>query len=173
MIFLETTLKTINIILIDELGKEKLNRYNVQRFCQRAGISRATFYRTFDGMDGLYRFFCEAQTEQNLLTNKNDVRAKFYKLISYIEDNKLVYINIYQQTGPLFFDHVLSPVFFKFLKQYYQNDRISNEGYQMLAQSLTHIIVEWINGDCQKSKKLVAQTIAKHLTEAERIAFII
>lgn len=170
---METTLKTINIILVDELGKEKLNRYNVGQFCQRANISRATFYRTFNGMDGLFQFYCATKTQIKLgIISDRTAKNQFATLIQEIYDHRLVYSNIYRQTGPLFFNHVLNPIFVKFLKHYYQDQQVSDFAFEMLAQCLSQALVEWIDADCEQPPAQIEKIIANHFITAEKIAHL-
>lgn len=79
--------------LLQLMEKKSFDQVSVTELCEKAGVSRMTFYRSFDGKTDVLRKKCAAITDEFVRTSgisyrKDPLRSYFTKLFTHLLNNR-------------------------------------------------------------------------------------
>lgn len=169
------TKKVIRDNLIELLKEKPLKKITVKELCARAEINRATFYKynldVYDLFDKIEAEFLDDLNERIGEAEESDFQKTLILILESIRDQSEVYLSLFSENGdPQFSEKILFDCYKHSalsMKSRFQSLNASELEwlYYFLAQGLSAVITQWINGGMKEDVEEVA-AFARRLEES-------
>lgn len=168
--------------LISLLEKKDFEYITIKEICQTAGVNRSTFYLHYDNTsdllqettryitDGFLNYF--TVDEKSIMQKYNNLQLRelvfvepkyLLPYLTYIKDNKKVFMTSIKQFGVMnfqsvydkMFEHIFNPVLERF--NFPKSDR--EYVIKFYLTGITAIVMEWLKNDCVDSIEKISSII--------------
>lgn len=168
--------------LIALLEKKDFEYITIKEVCQTAGVNRSTFYLHYDNTNDLLqettRYITDGFLDYFTVDEKN-ISQKYIDLdlkelvfiepkylvpyLTYIKDNKKVFMTAIKQFGVMnfrsvydkMFEHIFNPILERF--NFPKSDR--EYVIRFYLTGITAIVMEWVKNDCIDSIEKISNII--------------
>lgn len=172
---------------LELLAEKDFEYITVKEICQKAGVNRSTFYLHYETITDLLEEsveyisndFLKYFSGSSIISKLNDSpldELMFIKpdyiipYLSYIQDNKKLFLTAVSHAGTLqldrnykrLFEHVFIPVLKRF-------DVPENERKYIMAfyiNGITALVMEWLKNDCNENMEDIADIIIRNIKSA-------
>lgn len=113
------TKECITTAIFQLLEKENLSMITISKVCRRAGVSRAAFYRNFNGLEQvLYEYFQpKFSSIFEIISKEANESIKFQKQANFFEDLAKEFL-LSAEGG---FEFIIQKIFIDEMEKYYSN----------------------------------------------------
>lgn len=153
----ELTNRALAASLKKLLNQKPIDKITVKDIAEDCGVNRHTFYYHFQDIYDLIEWLCIDEATRVLGAHKTYSTWKegFLDLIDYLQDNKLIIMNIYNSNYRNYLGNYIKslarPFIGDFLKNQSEGMKISEENFEFIVDTYTLGIVdfamEWIATD--------------------------
>lgn len=143
---MSTNFSLLEEAMIEGLCYDDTTRFTVRVFCEKAQMPRATFYRNFTNMTGLYQYYCNYSFYRLLRVNDNlNFVENYHRLLEFLEERRELICQIYLNTPEFFFQQTMEEVLLAGLQSYYRDLDLSNYVLKLIARTIAFDAWVWIN----------------------------
>ena len=153
----------ITTALLQLMRKKDYFRITITEICEKAGVSRMSFYRSFDGKLEVLQKKCAAITDEFIQTSginyrKNPIRQYFVTLFTHLQRHRDL-IMLLSRAGLL---HIIKDdidrVFLKTYEGVYDNYKS-----HFLSGGIYDVFLYWLKNECRETPEALAEKLSEIL----------
>ena len=170
-------------LLMDEallalLDKKEYEYISIKEICEKAGVSRSTFYLHYVSMDDLLKetikmvndkfasSLVKPETEKELVSSVLTVDKYLRPYLLFVKNNLKIYRLIHEKSE--LFDiskqskHLYTSLFDKILSNFGVKDNEKKYIFRFYVEGVLGIIKEWISSSCKDDMDLIVSLITRN-----------
>lgn len=152
----------VQTALHDILSQENVDKIYISQLCNKARISRGTFYLRYGKLNNCIEICVLTELRKELRkSNKNSLRELLNVLCRYIQDHKRYFYNAYRLSERDCMCEEMRHHFFEYIRSYvYKRGNFSEIIIKQLTNILYDGIVFWISHGCNKNFTYLLEDLA-------------